>query len=143
MPTGKSTKQRAAGTAPEFQEVFERLHAILQRHAGKFPVLVDKPSQYAIGGPAGPGAMKAWGGKSKRKTIMLAWLNIGKSYVSYHLLGVYANPKLLAGISKELKARMQGKACFNFSKIDGPLFKELSRLTADSLTDMKKAGFVA
>ena len=143
MPTGKSTKPKGAKSTPEFHKVFERLLAILKKHQGKFTVMVDKPAEYGFGGPVGPASIKAWGGNAKRKTIMLTWLKVGKNYVSCHLLGLYANPKLLAGISKELKARMQGKACFNFSRIDEPLFKELSRLTSDSLTDMKKAGFVA
>jgi hypothetical protein len=32
-------------------------------------------------------------------------------------------------ISPELKKRMQGKSCFNFSEPDERLFKELARLT--------------
>jgi hypothetical protein len=35
---------------------------------------------------------------------------------------------LMASMSPELRHRMQGKACFNFTKIDEPLFAELGRL---------------
>jgi hypothetical protein len=38
-----------------------------------------------------------------------------------HLMGVYGNAQLLEGMSKDLKARMQGKTCFNFKTINGVL----------------------
>jgi hypothetical protein len=62
--------------------------------------------------------------------------------VSYHLMGVYGNSKLFAGVSKKLKARMQGKTCFNFKTIDEPLFEELEQLTAKAMTGFRKAGFI-
>jgi hypothetical protein len=46
-------------------------------------------------------------------------------------------------MSKELKARMQGKTCFNFKTIDEALFQELEQLTVASFTDFKKAGFIS
>jgi len=63
--------------------------------------------------------------------------------VSFHLMGVYGNPKLLDGCSEDLRARMQGKSCFNFKNADEALFAELERLTADSIAGMKKAGFIS
>jgi len=57
-------------------------------------------------------------------------VRIGKSYVSYYLMGVYADPGLAATISPGLRKRMQGKSCFNFAKVDEGLFEELSVLTA-------------
>jgi hypothetical protein len=48
--------------------------------------------------------------------------------VSYYLMPVYVDPCLLDGISENLKRRMQGKSCFNFTETDQPLFKELTRL---------------
>ena len=43
---------------------------------------------------------------------------------------VYESPEPLEGISPALKKRMQGKACFNFTKVDAALFEELDRLVA-------------
>lgn len=57
-------------------------------------------------------------------------VNLKKRYVSYHLMPVYENPSLLDDISPELRARMQGKSCFNFTKVDDDLFSELAELTA-------------
>lgn len=65
-----------------------------------------------------------------------------KSYVSYHLMGVYGNTKLLEGMSKELKVRMQGKTCFNFKKLDEKIFLELDSLTARSTMHSEKQGFI-
>jgi hypothetical protein len=55
---------------------------------------------------------------------------------------VYVRPALLAALSPELKKRMQGKSCFNFSAIDKPLFKELSALTKAGFDSYKEQGFV-
>ncbi len=41
---------------------------------------------------------------------------------------VYGCPELLNGLSADLKKRMQGKACFNFTAIDEQLLSELSKL---------------
>ena len=42
---------------------------------------------------------------------------------------IYVQPSLLDDISPALKRRMQGKSCFNFAKVDEPLFAELEALT--------------
>jgi hypothetical protein len=43
---------------------------------------------------------------------------------------VYLDPALLEGMSPALARRMQGKSCFNFTKVDAALFDELEALTA-------------
>jgi hypothetical protein len=58
------------------------------------------------------------------------------------LMLVYVEPKLLEDISSELKKRMQGKSCFNFSRIDEELFKELAVITERSYPAYKDRGFV-
>jgi hypothetical protein len=45
-------------------------------------------------------------------------------------------------LSKGLRARMQGKACFNFQAVDEPLFRELEALTARECEIFRKAGFI-
>ena len=37
---------------------------------------------------------------------------------------------LLEAMSPDLRKRMQGKSCFNFTKVDVALFDELSTITA-------------
>jgi hypothetical protein len=64
----------------------------------------------------------------------VAATRLGKRYVSYYLVAVYGDDeRLAASISPELKRRMQGKSCFNFTKIDEPLFRELEALTVESI----------
>jgi hypothetical protein len=129
--------------SPTFQAVFSQLREILKKHAGGFTVGDDTAEHYGLEGPPGPAAVKAWGGKMKKRTMPVAWVQVGKGYVSFHLMGVYGNPKLLEGVSRELRARMQGKSCFNFKAVDEGLFDELERLTVASLVGMKKAGYIA
>lgn len=107
------------------QSVFERLRDILKTHAKNFTVSANTPDHYGLQAPVGPATVTAWRGKMKSPVISVAWIKIEKSYVSFHLMGVYGNPKLLDGCSADLMARMQGKSCFNFKTVDEPLFKEL------------------
>jgi hypothetical protein len=53
----------------------------------------------------------------------------GKAYVSYYLMSIYGDPRLLDDMSPELRKWMQGKSCFNFTRIDEGLFAELADLT--------------
>ncbi len=127
----------------QFQSVFERLRDILKKHAGGFSVVKDASDHYSLEAPVGPATLQAWGGKMKSPMIPVAWLQVGKAYVSFHLMGVYGNPTLLDECSTELRKHMQGKSCFNFKTVDEPLFAELERLTIQSLAGMKKAGYVS
>jgi hypothetical protein len=122
-----------------FEPVFIRLRAILQKHAGALAVKYDAPDCYSLVAPAGPAAIQAWRGKVRRPVIPVAWVQIGKAYVSYHLMGAYG----CKTIPPALKARMQGKTCFNFKTSDEPLFQELEQLTAQAIAGMAKAGFIS
>jgi len=128
---------------PEFKSIFGRLRSILQKHAGTLSVKTDKAECYCLEAAAGPAAVRAWGGKLKQPTIPVAWVQIGKAYVSFHNMCVYGNGKLQGSMSKELKARMHGKTCFNFKNNDEGLFEELEQLTKQSIASFRKAGFVS
>ena len=116
---------------------------VLEAHAGEFRVVDDTNSRYGLEGRAGPATMRAWGDKARSSTIPVAWVSIGKTYVSYHLMGVHGNARLMDTVSDGLRAHMQGKSCFNFKTVDEALFRELARVTAEALHGMKKAGYVA
>ena len=132
-----------ATMATEFKYVFEKLSAILRRQVGSLTVAEDSATCYSLAGPAGPAAVKAWGGKMKKPMMPVAWVQIGKAYVSFHAMPFYGNAKLHAEMSKELKARMQGKTCFNFRTVDEKVFKELEQLTVKGFEGFRKAGFIA
>ena len=125
------------------QLVFTRLRDLLQVHADEFHVAQDASRRYGLEAPVGPTTLRAWGGKARAPTIPVAWVEIGKTYVSYHLMGISGNAKLVAQLSDELRARMQGKSCFNFKTVDEALFGELEQVTTESLRGMKKAGYIS
>jgi len=127
----------------EFNTVFSRLKEILQKYSGSFTVKPDTDSKFGLYAPVGPATLKMWGGKKKTPIMPVAWIEIGKAYVSYHLMGIYGNTPLLKDMSKELKTRMQGKTCFNFKKIDELLFSELDILTGRSIDAFRKWGYIA
>ena len=117
----------------EFEQVFGRLSDILRKHAGSMAIKDESPRRFSLIGGMHP----------KHKTPMpIAWVEIGKGYVSYHLMPVYGAPRLLDGFSPKLKARMQGKSCFNFKACDEALFEELERLTVEGFAVFRKAGYM-
>jgi hypothetical protein len=110
-----------------FPAIFARLKAIVEPLASGRLVQADTPDNYVVG--AHPSAKIP----QYPQGIYLAGVHIKKNYVSYYLMPVYAHPELLEGISEPLKKRMQGKSCFNFTKIDEPILDELARLTTISV----------
>jgi hypothetical protein len=124
----------------DFDSAFKSLRAILERQASALSVSDDGPRRYCLDAPIGPATLKSWGGKAKRTTIPVAWAEVGKAYVSFHLMGLEA---VAASISPELKARLQGKTCFNFTAPDRELFEELEAVTAQSIAALRKAGYCA
>ena len=125
-----------------FDPVFRRLREILAKHDGSLEVSDDTPVRYCLESKIGPATLQAWGGKTKRARIPVAWVEAGKGYVSYHLMGV-ANPAVQSVMSNDLKARMQGKTCFNFTSLDEAAINELDTVTSSSIAAFKKAGFIA
>lgn len=112
-----------------FAEVFSALRAILERNAGQLAVSEDSPTHYCLEGGLHP---------KHKQPMPIAWVKVGKNYVGFHHMGVYARPDLLKGVSKKLKARMLGKSCFNFTSVDEPLFAELEELTIRAFEAFRK-----
>jgi len=107
----------------ELEHVHERLKAILAPYRDRLHVASDGPGGMYLELPEYKG--QPWG--------YVGGTRLGKRYVSYYLMGVYGDDGLAASISPELRRRMQGKSCFNFTKVDEPLFRELEALTAKSV----------
>jgi hypothetical protein len=120
---------------PDFQRVYELLTAMLSNYAGgTLQLRTDNRIQMELIGPPTPSSMG--------KEVWFGAVRIGKRYVSYYLMPVYAYPELLGGISPELKKRMQGKSCFNFTRADEQLFKELAELTQQGYERFKEKGLI-
>jgi hypothetical protein len=104
----------------DFEETFLKLKAILGPYAQNMIVVHDTKSNYYLD--------TTYVMKNKHRLFFGA-VRMGKAYVSFHLMPVYACPDLLDSMSPELKKHMQGKSCFNFKAVDEQLFKELAKIT--------------
>lgn len=116
----------------DLQGVFAELRSIMAPHAAKLDVKKDDAAELYV---------DTKHLQKNKKPLFFGAVQLKKSFVSYHLMPVYLQPELLAGISPGLKARMQGKSCFNFTSVDKPLFKELSALTKAGFASFKEQGF--
>ena len=112
-----------SAVAPDLAGVHERLKAILDPYRDRLHVARDGLGGMVLELLGYEGL--PWG--------YAAGTRVGKRYVSYYLMGVYGASGLLDDLSPELRRRMQGKSCFNFTKIDESLFAELADLTARSI----------
>ena len=110
---------------------FALLSNVLRRHAANLSIKVDEPGHLYVELPLA---------KPRDKPRFFGAVQIKKSYVSYHLMPVYEDPGLLAGISDALRKKMQGKSCFNFDTIEPPLMTELSGLVKQGANRYKAAG---
>ncbi|HEY3040891.1 MAG TPA: hypothetical protein VGJ66_19285 [Pyrinomonadaceae bacterium] len=108
----------------DFPVTFEKLKAILKPYESKLVVVHDTDRNYYLD--------TNYVMKNKHR-LFFAAVRIGKAYVSFHLMPVYASSDLLQAMSPELRRRMQGKSCFNFKTVDEKLLEELEKIT--------KAGF--
>src|SRR5438105_15685550 len=113
--------------------VFERLKKIFTPYEKKMDVAHNAPSVYMLNTRH---IMK------NKQPLCFGGVRLGKNYVSFYLMSVYASPNLLKKISPELKKRMQGKSCFNFREVDKKLFAELKMLTKDGATKFSDQKFI-
>lgn len=117
----------------DFDELFDELRPLLARHESSLVVLRDEPGDLQMQTTkAGPSGTHMWFGAVQTR----------KRYVSVHLMPVYSHPDLLARVSEPLRARMQGKSCFNFTpQTAAPeLLAELSELVDEGLRRYRADG---
>ena len=100
--------------------MFERLRGILEPYGRRMHVVADAEGSYGVDMAPESG---------RNPTTWFAGVRLGKAYVSCYLMPIYVEPELLDDVSPELKRRMQGKSCFNFTSVDDGLFDELEALT--------------
>jgi hypothetical protein len=117
----------------QFRKVFDELKSIFKPYAKKMDVAHDTDTQYWLNTRY---LMK------NKQPLAFGGVRLGKNYVSFHLMSVYASPELLRNTSPELKKRMQGKSCFNFKEVDKKLFSELKTLTKDGAVKFSDQKFM-
>ena len=120
---GSGCLPRTERPTADFAAVDRRLREILEPLRPRLVATKDEPGGLILEIPGLEG--KPWGS--------VAAIRVGKRYVSFYLMSVYASAEVVESMSPELRRRMQGKSCFNFTTVDEPLFAELARIT--------KAGF--
>jgi hypothetical protein len=113
--------------------VFDRLAAIFAPYRSTLVAKLDKPGNLYLETPLST---------ARPSGLFFGAVKIGKRYVSFHLMPVYVHPDLLQGISPELRKRMQGKSCFNFTRPDDALFAELETLTAAGFARFQEDGTI-
>jgi hypothetical protein len=118
-----------------FDDVFAELKQVLSAHAPELVVTVDVPGNYQLDAPR-PIDPK------KPPSAYFGGVRVGKSYVTYHLMPVYVEPALLESVSPRLKKRMQGKSCFNFTKLDPEAKRELADLTRRGVEAYRARGLL-
>jgi hypothetical protein len=118
---------------PQFQTTFKILKTVLKKHEKNLKVLIETNDTYYL---------NAGYDEKRKNNYYFGGVVIKKNYISYHLMAVYCEPKLLNDISPGLKKRMQGKSCFNFSTIDRDQLKELTALTKKGFEYFKKEGML-
>lgn len=116
---GSQTATQTQSSKVDFGAVDRRLRETVAPLRSRLVATKDGPDGLALEIPGLEG--KPWG--------YVAGIRVGKAYVSYYLMSVYAFPDLMTSISPELRSRMQGKSCFNFKVVDERLFAELDRIT--------------
>jgi hypothetical protein len=107
-------------TKTDLRPVFERLKKIFAPYESKMNIGQNSDNMYLL---------NTRYFLKKNYPLMFGGVRLGKQYVSYYLMSIYTSPGAATAISPQLKKRMQGKSCFNFTTIDEPLFKELAKLT--------------
>jgi hypothetical protein len=132
-PVSSPKKSAAAKPAKNFAAVFAALKEILKPYEKHLQVLPYKPEHYCLVTRLAV---------SKGKPVWFAAIRMGKNYVSYHFMPVYMNPAMQKRIPPELKKRMQGKACFNFSDVDPAVFRQLTDLTAAGFAGYRALKYV-
>ena len=113
--------------------VFDRLTAIFAPYRRALIAKTDEPNELFLEAP--PSTAYPSG-------VYFGAVKIGKRYVSFHLMPVYVHPELLDGMSPDLRKRMQGKSCFNFTRSDDALFGELETLTAAGFARFRDNGWI-
>ena len=107
---------------PDFRAVEARLREIFAPYRDQQTVSKEGPDGIYLELPGYEG--NPWG--------YVGGTRVGKAYVSYYLMGAY-DGALRQQMSPELRKRMQGKTCFNFTRVDERLLAELEEVTARAI----------
>lgn len=132
MAKAERSSPPASPAGARLADVFAALRPVYAAYAGRCVVLHDEPGKYYL-------ATHEVRPKDGYRT-WLGGVEIKKKFVSAHLMPVYAHPDLLDGVPEPLRARMQGKSCFNFSSIDAAVLRAFAALVKRGVDRFAKDG---
>jgi hypothetical protein len=130
MASRTPTKRSTPGPA-DLSPVFAALKRVLSPYARRMAVKHDAPGIYYLESTAA----NRYG-----EEVFFGAVRTGKRSVAYHLMPIYVFPALTKTLSPELKKRLRGKACFQFTKVERPLLAELGALTKRGFEEFKRGG---
>ena len=102
-----------------FPEVFDALKKLFAKQAPKLFAKSDTSEYYYL---------ESKTPTYRNRPMYFGGVRRGKAYVSFYLMSIDGSPQQMKSLSPALKKRMQGKACFNFTKLEPELFAELQKL---------------
>ena len=117
----------------KFEATFGELKALFAPYVERLKTSADTPSNFMLDGE--------YVAEFKRP-MFFGGVRQGHAYVSFYLMPVYSNPELLGKISDDLRRRMQGKSCFNFTRVEPELFAELEQLVHASFACYERLNYV-
>jgi len=105
----------------DLDDLFAQLRQMLARHASSLVTVRDEPGdlQMETSRRSGSGTAMPFGA-----------VHTHEDHVSLQFMPVFSHADLLTGVSAPLRARMQGRTCFNFTPATASpeLLAELSEL---------------
>jgi len=106
-------------TPADFEAIEAHLWSILEPYHGR----LEAGSIYGL-------MTLKWVGTKQHH--FFAGVRVAPKHVAFHLMPVYADPRLLDDVSPALRTHLKGKTTFDFTIVDEALFTELADLTARS-----------
>ena len=122
--TSRAGAVEAVDRADSFAAAFFALKRIFAPHVKHLHVNADTRTRFYLETKAPT---------YKGKPLFFGAVICGRAYVSFHLMPLYWDESLRKKVSPELRKRMQGLSCFNFTAPDPALFRELAKLTSAGL----------
>jgi hypothetical protein len=122
----------------EFDAAFASLKKVLARCRKNLQVTTDSDAGYVLE-TVKPSPFP----QHKGHPMFFGAVKTGKAYVSLHLMPLYMNEELAAGVPAGLRKRMQGKTCFNFKQApEAETVKELEALAKACWKDWEERGWL-
>lgn len=114
-------------------ELFQSLTAIMRPHCAGLDIKHDSETVFYA---------DTFHIMKNGKPLYFGSVEIKKRYVAYHLMPLYVHPLMLESVSETLRRRMQGKSCFNFTKLDEALFSDIQQPATASRKHSENSGSI-